>query len=1041
MEGPHEDLPRNLRGRSGLFGYAGAMVLWYLLASLGLRYLLPPAHVTLIWLASGVTVGLLFITPQNRRGVLLAAVAVLHAATNATSGHTLFGAVAFALAYAVDAAMIVAVYERLMAGLDRSFTTVRSVLVFALVAIGIPAVTGSLGAFVCTMAYGSIDIGEAWFIWSVTDALGVMIFAPLVVVWSDVRPARIFASGWRHQAIALLWFMLLAVLLEFLVGTHLPVQLPVFARAYLAFPLLFLWTYKYGVKGATVALLPMAGVMLWNSLDGSWSQIWPSASFPRVVTVQLFLVVLSVSGLAFAALLRERAATLERLRTSADHQRDLARRLEVQVERIPLGLVVLDRSGIIREWNPAAETIFGMASRDAIGQSLADRLIPADRRHVFTRLQDEAAKGDRSVRTTAPAVKNDGTPLQIEWNATPLRGEEGLLSGVLATAQDVTDRARSEKKIQRLNRLNAFLSQINQAIVRSRSRDELFRSVCAVAVQHGKFRFAWIGEIKPDAHAIEPLAYAGEGEPYLAAMRQVPPGGTHGQRTPMATAIMNQKVEVVQRLTTDTRMAPWYDQIRACGFASSVSLPVHVSGMFNGCLDVYAAETDYFDPEEMDVLHEIRGDLLFALGNLALDGRHRSTEQALQVSESRFRTIVESIDDLVFTLDREQRHTGAYGRALGRAGLNVDFFLGRTAREVLGQEAGAIHEPYNARALAGEVVQYEWESGAGENRQVFSTSLSPRLDENGAIVGVTGVARDVTQRKKMEEELREERALLARRVEERTAELTLANEALAHASRLKDEFLASMSHELRTPLTGILGMSEALQMQVYGSLNDRQARAVRTIGESGQHLLELINDILDLSRIEAGKLALQNDVVDVPAIVQSAAEMVRRAAEGKRLILSIVHDERVRTTHADPRRLKQVLANILSNAVKFTPEGGSVALEVKGDPDNARLIFTCTDTGIGMSPADLPRLFQPFVQLDSRLSREYTGSGLGLSLVHRIVELHGGSVHVESEPGRGVPSRSSFHGERTQQLGRNRMITLRPCPGYTVPAYRSVPSC
>lgn len=618
---PHTDPAGETRRRIGPFGYAGALALWYLLAVVGLRYLLPPEHVTLIWLSTGVTVGLLLMTPPARRVLLLAVVGVIHAVTNAAFGHATFGAIAFAIAYAIEAAAIVAVYERLATGGDRSFTTVRSVLAFALSAIGIPAIFGAFGALVATIAYGSVDFGEAWFIWSVTDSLGLMIFAPLVIVWSDLRLADVRALGWRQPAIALLRFILLAVLLEFLVGTHIPVQLPVFSRAYLAFPLLFLWTTRYGVRGATVALLPMAAVMLWNALDGSWSQIWPSASFPRVVTVQLFLVVLSTSGLAFAALLRERALTLERLRTGADHQRDLARRLEVQVERIPLGLIVLDRSGIIREWNPAAETIFGLTARDAIGQVLADRVITVDRRHLFTRLQDEATKGDRSVRAVTPALRHDGTPLQIEWNATPLRGEGGILSGILATAQDVTDRTRSEKKIQRLNRLYAFLSQINQTIVRSRSREELFRSICTVAVHHGKFRFAWIGELRPDAQVIEPVASAGEGEPYLAAVRQSPVSGPHGRRTPMASAIMSRQVEVVQRLTADTRMTPWYDQIRASGFASSVSLPIQVSGKFNGCLDVYAAESDYFDAEELAVLHEIRGDLLFALEHISPEGR------------------------------------------------------------------------------------------------------------------------------------------------------------------------------------------------------------------------------------------------------------------------------------------------------------------------------------------------------------------------------------------------------------------------------------
>jgi PAS domain S-box-containing protein len=1002
MLAPHNEKPvlMSMSHRSAVYG--GALIVWYLLAVFGLQYLLPPSHVTLIWLSSGITVGLLLITPPAFRAMLLVVIVVLHAITNATSGHTVTGAVMIAVAYAIEAWAVVFVYERLMGGHDRSLTTIRSVLTFSLAgAIGVPAVTGLFGALVCRFAYGPINIGEAWFIWTVTDALGIILFAPAVVVWSAWDPVEAFVRGPRPAGKFILSIVVLALLLELLIGTHFPVRLPVFSRAHLTFPLVFLFTYWFGNKGTTAALLAVSGVMLWNALDGPWSLIWVSEGFPRVVTVQLFIVVLAMSGLSFAALLKERSMTLERLRQTLDNQRDLGRRLEIQVERLPLGLIVLDRSGVIREWNPAAEVILGYASREVIGSVLTDRMIPADRRAAFLRLQDEVTMGDRSVRSITQALRKDGVQIQIEWNATPLRGEGGKLTGVLVTAQDVTERGRSEKKIQRLNRLYAFLSQINQSIVRARSREELFGSVCAVAVQHGKFRFAWIGELRTGASVIEPIAYAGEGAAYLETIRKARVFGEEARRTPMASAIQVQQVEIIQRAGTDPRLIPWHEQVVACGFASGVALPLTVADTFTGCLEVFAGEPDYFDAEEMAVLQEIRGDLIFALTNLALDRTVRYARQALRESETRFRSIVESIDDLVFTLDTEQRNTGSFGGELARSGNDAAAFLGRSPSEIFGPEGAVVHERHNALALQGQTVHYEWFVDDGGSKKYFSTKLSPQFDEQGQVIGITGVARDITARKNAEEALREERSLLAHRVEERASELTLANVALAQASRLKDEFMASMSHELRTPLTAILGMAEALQMQVYGALNDRQGKALRTVEESGQHLLKLINDILDLSRIEAGKLELQEELVAVRDVCERALGMVRQVAARKRQQLAFIQDERVHTMRADPRRLMQVLVNLLSNAVKFTPEAGSVTLDVRGDEANGRVTFACTDTGIGIAPEDLPKLFHPFVQLDSRLSREHGGSGLGLSLTHRIIELHGGSVNVESTPGKG----------------------------------------
>ncbi len=237
------------------------------------------------------------------------------------------------------------------------------------------------------------------------------------------------------------------------------------------------------------------------------------------------------------------------------------------------------------------------------------------------------------------------------------------------------------------------------------------------------------------------------------------------------------------------------------------------------------------------------------------------------------------------------------------------------------------------------------------------------------------------------------------------AELRAANIALAQAARLKDEFLASMSHELRTPLNAVLSFSESLEDGTYGTLEPRQREILHLISESGYHLLELINDILDLSKIEAGKFELQPEPTVVETCCQASLSMIKQQAIIKRLRISTSFMHETPIIYVDERRLKQILVNLLGNAVKFTPERGVIGLEVT-QPEPETMRFTVWDTGIGIPSHKLHELFEPFVQLDSSLSRQYSGTGLGLALVRRLAELHGGRVTVESELGKG--SRFSF---------------------------------
>ncbi len=298
------------------------------------------------------------------------------------------------------------------------------------------------------------------------------------------------------------------------------------------------------------------------------------------------------------------------------------------------------------------------------------------------------------------------------------------------------------------------------------------------------------------------------------------------------------------------------------------------------------------------------------------------------------------------------------------------------------------------------------------NKQVphFFTSESAELADTLATMAAAAITnaqlyaraqQELAERRRAEAALEAERAQLAHRVEERTADLMVANAELERASRLKDEFLANMSHELRTPLNTILGRTEILAEGIYGPINHEQQVALASITESGRHLLALINDILDLSKIEAGKLEIQLGCVDVASLCEASTCMVAQSAMSKGITLQCTIAPSIDTIYADERRLKQILVNLLSNAVKFTPSGGHISLTVSADPEATSVFFTVSDTGIGIDESDIPRLFQPFVQIDAGLSRQHDGTGLGLVLVKRLAEAHSGSVSVESHVGVG----------------------------------------
>jgi PAS domain S-box-containing protein len=353
--------------------------------------------------------------------------------------------------------------------------------------------------------------------------------------------------------------------------------------------------------------------------------------------------------------------------------------------------------------------------------------------------------------------------------------------------------------------------------------------------------------------------------------------------------------------------------------------------------------------------------------------------EALKDSEERYRTIIEHSNDIIWTLDLEGRFMFINKRAEKVSGYKMEDWLGKSFASLINKEDIPNTIEVFHKTLSGEPQQYE----VSVNRQdgsffILAVNSAPLYFKED-IIGTVNFGRDITERKKVEE-------------------IQKKNERLAYESKAKSEFLANMSHELRTPLNSIIGFSELLKaMNTEGELSEKQERYVDNVITSGKFLLNLINDILDLSKVEAGKIELVKEKLSVPAVIGETLSLIKERASKHNIELKKELDPELEFIEADQQRIKQILFNLLSNAVKFSKDGGIVTVITKKEGNMA--MISVSDTGLGIKEENIGKLFKEFEQLDSGISRSYGGTGLGLAISKKLVELHGGKISVESKYG------------------------------------------
>lgn len=646
-----------------------------------------------------------------------------------------------------------------------------------------------------------------------------------------------------------------------------------------------------------------------------------------------------------------------RLRSERERGARGRRQLEELLATLPDLVWMKNPEGEYLFCNRVFARFFGVEAEALIGrrdEAILDAVTAAS-----VRADDAAIAARVSPKSYEETIVNlsDGKHYLLQTTKSAVRDATGLI-GVLGVARDITG-------------IRATENQLHQRIREQRCLNEIFKAT-----------------EDPDIPV----------DAMFDAVARILPSGLLHEKGVQAC------VEWRGRLHTEFDTGDWRSVLRAEFEVADLGVGWVAVG---SAADLPRRDEGFYLREERDLLDAVARRLASVLSRRRDSEMGRRSAALLRDSEARFRSLIENIK-LPVLLSTDFRFVEANPAAVSLLGYaSADSIIGRSPLDLSpkvlsdGRVAAEVAPRISAIPEGGQAHQFEWEHLRADGSVVsVEVTLTP-IEIDGKIYLHT-VWTDLTERKRVARELEEQRSLLDRLVAERTAELELARQRAEEANRAKSAFLANMSHEIRTPMNAIVGFANLLASEIS---QDRAKQRVSKIVGAAKHLLGVINDILDLSKIEAGRLTLADTPFSADAVIGNVSSIMqdRITERGVRFVVETDPAVAGLALRGDAVRLSQILLNLLGNAAKFT-ERGSIVLRTlvrRTDPDHADIRFEIEDTGIGIAREDIDRIFAPFEQADASTNRRFGGTGLGLAISRRLAKMMGGTLDVESVPGRG----------------------------------------
>ncbi|MFA5404750.1 MAG: PAS domain S-box protein [Ignavibacteria bacterium] len=558
--------------------------------------------------------------------------------------------------------------------------------------------------------------------------------------------------------------------------------------------------------------------------------------------------------------------------------------------------------------------------------------------------------------------------------------EQFYISSVI----NITDRKIAEEKIEYLNRIYALLSQINQAIVRIDNKQELFDKICNIAIEFGKFSFAWIGLLDEKSNRVLPVAFDGFENGYLDVVKNS--SGNDIKTNPFLIKFFTEGKDIVSNdIGKDNFHVYDRDDALKRGYKSSGLFPIRENGKVIGLLCLSSDKLNFFSDEEIRLLDEVAMDISFALDYYIKEAQREETNEALNKSEKKFRTLFDNAGDAILLLDdykfiefnkiAERVFEFDRNNLLFKSPIELS---PDTQPNGIPSESKAME--YMKSAYSGKLVNFEWLHKKSDGT-LFETEVTLNSVYIGSKKMLLAVVHDISERKKYEKGLK------------------AAIEKAEEMNRIKSSFLANMSHELRTPMTGILGFADILSK----SLQDPEQREMAdVIYKDGIRLTNTLNMILDLSKIEAEKIEINYKPTKLSDLITNSVKLFEVNAKSKNILINTDLTENI-YARVDERLLEQVLSNLIKNSLIYTNEGSITIKLSKHLIDNCEYAeIKVIDTGIGIPENSLDLIFEPFRQVSEGWTRSFEGTGLGLTISKKYVEMMNGSIKVESKLNKGT---------------------------------------